>query len=86
MHCLPIFLCRPHCSGKTSIIKNLLKDGLILERGCEIGKELFYRRRLDTATQGKQFEREITRMEIARDEKYAKTGGVWEWNPGIPGI
>lgn len=85
MRTLPIFLCGPHCSGKTSIINNLIKDGLISERGCEIGKELFYQRHLDTAVQGERFEREITQMEIARDEKYARTGGIVgieSWHPG----
>lgn len=85
MDILPIFLCGPHCSGKTSILKELHREGVISEVGTEIGKELFYQHHIDTASQGEEFEKKITQMEIMRDEKYAKNGGVIgieSWHPG----
>lgn len=82
---LPIFFCGPHCSGKTSILKDLHKEGLLSEIGLEIGKELFYQRHIDTASQGEEFEKEITQMEIKRDVEYAKrrgTIGIESWHSG----
>ena len=79
------FFCGPHCSGKTSIIKNLLSDGLILERGSEIGKDLFYQRNIAPAQQGEEFELEITLKELMRDRKIAQKGniiGIESWHPG----
>ena len=85
MDILPIFLCGPRCCGKTSMLKDLHREGLISEGGLEIGKELFYQRHIDTASQGEEFEKEITQMEIMRDEEYARKGGVIgieSWHPG----
>ncbi len=85
MSSLPIFLCGPHCSGKTSIIKDLFKDNLTDEVGLEIGKELFYRHHLVTATQGAEFEIDVTQKEIQRDIEYLKkncTIGIESWHPG----
>lgn len=86
MDCLtPFFLCGSHCSGKTTILKDLYEEGVICERGSEIGKDLFYQRHIDTASQGEAFEIEITEMEIVRDKDYVKKHGVIgieSWHPG----
>ncbi len=36
-----LFLCGPHCSGKTTILKKLLSEKRIDYFGHEIGKEFF---------------------------------------------
>lgn len=79
------FICGPHCSGKTSILKDLYREGVITERGSEIGKDLFYQRNIDTASQSEKFEIEITKMEMKRDIEYSdKEGiiGIESWHPG----
>ena len=79
------FLCGPHCSGKTTILKQLYREGIISIRGSEIGKELFYQRNLTTAIQGAEYEFEVTQLELERDLTYfQKEGfiGVESWHPG----
>ena len=85
MGIVPVFFCGPHCGGKTSILRDLYKEGIISEYGSEIGKDLFYQRHIDTALQGEDFEKEITNMEISRDNEYSRKQGVIgieSWHPG----
>ena len=79
------FFCGPHCCGKTSILTKLKLEGIISERGTEIGKDLFYSRHFETSSQNSSFEIEICRRELQRDITYAgKTGiiGIETWHPG----
>ena len=79
------FLCGSHSSGKTTMLSLLLSEGILNERGTEIGVELFYQRQLDTASQDERFEAEVTDLELARDNVYANyTGviGIESWHPG----
>lgn len=80
-----LFLCGPHCSGKTTILKDFEARGLIGFRGSEIGKDLYYERRLDTAAQGVGFEEEVLDREIIRDLQIASSpllAAVETWHPG----
>lgn len=82
---VPFYVCGAHCSGKTSILKDLYQEGVISERGSEIGKDIYYQRGIDTASQGEKFEIEITEMEVARDKEYMEKEGVIgieSWHPG----
>jgi hypothetical protein len=82
------FICGPHCSGKTSIIKRLKESGLISFAGGEIGKQFYYARKangFDTAQQGVVFEHEIMQAELRRDKELLSGGGrsvVETWHPG----
>lgn len=79
------FLCGPHTSGKTSILKRLVEDGILSTWGSEIGKELFYERRFSTAEQDENFEFEVTMKELTRDFIYRRKGltvGIETWHPG----
>lgn len=79
------FLCGPHCSGKTSILKKLYDEGILNSIGSEIGKDLFYQRHFQTALQNKEYEYEVTNLEIARDHKFVDTKGligIETWHPG----
>ncbi|MCP8970944.1 hypothetical protein [Ectobacillus ponti] len=79
------FICGPHCSGKTSILKALHQRGDISMRGSEIGKDLYYARKFQTAAQGHTFEMEVANCELRRDIAYVSTEGVVgveTWHPG----
>ena len=81
-----IFFCGPHCSGKTTILKTLYKEGLLNSWKFEIGKDLFYKRRLKTEIQDANFEFEVSELELKRDLEIAEneTGlvGIETWHPG----
>lgn len=81
-----IFVCGPHCGGKTSILKELYSRGIIESRGSEIGKDLYYKRRFQTEAQNHDFEIEVATRELDRDIHYYSnvTGliGVETWHPG----
>lgn len=79
------FICGPHCSGKTSIINRLYEDGIISYAGDEIGKKLYYARRLITDKQNSDFELEVSQMELERDESLDtknKICCIETWHPG----
>ena len=80
-----MFICGPHASGKTSILKILERDKIITGCGYEIGKELFYRENFIPHERDEDFEIMITRLELERDSLFAKTPGVCAsetWHPG----
>lgn len=80
-----IFFCGPHCSGKSSLLESLYKEGWFSFLGKEIGKELFYQRKFSTEEQDEQFEFEVSSEELKRDAKYAKMRGligIETWHPG----
>jgi len=80
-----IFVCGPHCSGKTSLLEILEREGLIDRRGPEIGKELYYRRRFSPDARPEAFELEVARRELARDLAYQRLPGILgveTWHPG----
>lgn len=80
-----IYICGPHCSGKSSILKKLYEDKILTEWGPEIGKELYYQRRLDTEAQGEKFELEVSALEQERDRDYLNKNeviGIETWHPG----
>ena len=80
-----IFFCGPHCSGKTSILKALHQSNFISYYGLEIGKDLFYKRKLNTASQGEEYELEVTSLELERDFLIAPMKGIIgieTWHPG----
>lgn len=80
-----VFFCGPHCSGKTSILKALRQSNFISCRGSEIGKDLFYQRRLNTASQGEEYELEVTGLELERDFSLVPVRGIVgieTWHPG----
>lgn len=79
------FLCGPHCSGKTSILEKLHDEGIIEYRATEIGKDLYYQRKLVTSAQDEEFEFEVTRLELDRDKDIYlsdKHVGIETWHPG----
>jgi len=83
--CTPFFICGPHCSGKTSLLQTLKREGVLTQWGAEIGKELFYQRKFATEQQDAAFELEVTELELARDATYmAGDGlvGIETWHPG----
>jgi len=79
------FVCGPHCCGKTTILETLDAEGLVDFRGAEIGKELYYERRFQPASQDRDFEVEVARKELERDGALAGREGVQgveTWHPG----
>ena len=80
-----VFVCGPHCSGKTSILKALQNKGDIILRGSEIGKDLYYERKFLTESQNHDFEIEVATREFERDLYYTNLEGfigVETWHPG----
>lgn len=80
-----IFFCGPHTAGKTTILKTLKAENFFVEIGLEIGKELYYKRKLVTSEQGADFEFEVTNLELERDKKFLHTAGlvgVESWHVG----
>jgi len=81
------FICGPHCSGKTSIIRDLGKEIPFLTTGHEIGKEFYYKRKaagFSTDGAGEEFEYEVANAELARD--HGLSSGSYAlmetWHPG----
>ena len=62
------FVCGPHCTGKTTILKNLKARKIIDFNGSEIGKDLYYSRKFQVDGQLDDFEQEVAKLEIARDK------------------
>lgn len=80
-----VFVCGPHCSGKTSLLESLRSRGEIVQRGSEIGKDLYYERKFQTESQNHDFEIEVANRELERDLSYSKMQGmigVETWHPG----
>lgn len=80
-----IFICGPHASGKTSILRALERDNVITGCGYEIGKEIFYRDKGIPDKRDEAFEVELTKMELERDMYFANLPGVSvseTWHPG----
>lgn len=80
-----IFFCGGHCAGKTSLLKTLTKEHVLDDWAFEIGKDLFYKRKLETATQGEAFEMEVSRLELERDLRLNNSEGligIETWHPG----
>lgn len=80
-----IFICGAHCAGKTSLLKALTEKHVLDRWEFEIGKDLFYKRKLKTATQGKAFELEVSNLELERDFALLKAEGligIETWHPG----
>ena len=80
-----MFICGPHASGKTSILRALERDNIITGCGYEIGKEIFYRDKGIPDKRDEAFEVELTRMELERDINFASLPGVSvseTWHPG----
>jgi nicotinamide riboside kinase len=80
-----VFVCGPHSAGKTTIISRLKANGVVSISGDEIGKRLFYERRLQPETQGPEFEHEVINQELARDAALENIDGikiVETWHPG----
>lgn len=80
-----IFLCGAHCAGKTSILKELTRMHVLDGREFEIGKDLFYKRKLETATQDEAFELEVSVRELERDNRLVQAAGligIETWHPG----
>lgn len=80
-----MFICGPHASGKTSILRILERDHVITGCGYEIGKELFYRENFIPDQRDEAFEVMITELELKRDAEFANLPGVSAsetWHPG----
>ncbi|MBQ6919341.1 MAG: ATP-binding protein [Synergistaceae bacterium] len=80
-----MFICGPHASGKTSILRALERDNVITGCGYEIGKELFYQDNFDPDKRDEAFEVGLTKMELQRDIKFSNLPGVSvseTWHPG----
>ena len=80
-----MFVCGPHCSGKTSLLKELYSRGFIGLRGSEIGKDLYYERKFHTENQSYEFEIEVASRELQRDRSFSTMEGfigVETWHPG----
>lgn len=80
-----MFICGPHASGKTSILRALERDNIITGCGYEIGKEIFYRDKGIPDKRDEAFEVELTKMELERDIYFANLPGVSmseTWHPG----
>ena len=80
-----LFFCGPHCSGKSTLLTTFQREGFFSQRGSEIGKDLYYRRHLQTAKQDEAFEFEVSELELARDRSYLNAIGVVgieSWHPG----
>ena len=80
------FICGIHTSGKTTILKRLEDEKIITFRGSEIGKELYYERKVFTEDFNEDFEKEISILELERDFKIQKEQnklvGIETWHPG----
>lgn len=82
------YICGPHCSGKTTIINRLKRDGITVFAGSEIGKDFYYERKkngFETALVNKEFEYEVANAEISRDIIMSESEGlnvVETWHPG----
>ena len=80
-----MFICGPHASGKTSILRALERDNVITGCGYEIGKEIFYRDKGQPDARDEDFEVALTKMELERDMKFREMPGVSvseTWHPG----
>ncbi len=80
-----VFLCGPHCSGKSSILQALYGESVLSAWGAEIGKELYYQHHFDTENRNQNFEFEVSRRELERDREYAQVQGIIgieTWHPG----
>ena len=80
-----MFICGPHASGKTTILRALERDNVITGCGYEIGKELFYKHKYIPDQRDEAFEIDLTKMELERDLKFSKMPGVSiseTWHPG----
>lgn len=81
-----IFICGIHCSGKTTLLKNLKENSNITFYGNEIGKDLFYQRKFQPDEQNIKFELEVTTKELERDKRildeYTGSVAVESWHPG----
>lgn len=80
-----VFVCGPHGSGKSTILKSLYERGVISQCELEIGKELYYKKQFKTEEQGYEFEKKVTEMELERDlSLVGREGniGVETWHPG----
>ena len=80
-----IFVCGAHCAGKTSLLKTLTQEHVLDSWEFEIGKDLFYKRKLETAIQGEAFELEVTQRELKRDADLVNSAGligIETWHPG----
>lgn len=80
-----MFICGPHASGKTSILRALERGNIITGCGYEIGKEIFYKDKGIPDQRDEAFEVELTRMELERDMNFANLPGVSmseTWHPG----
>ena len=80
-----MFICGPHASGKTSVLRALERDNVITGCGYEIGKEIFYRDKGIPDKRDEAFEIELTKMELERDMIFAGLHGVSmseTWHPG----
>lgn len=81
------FICGPHCSGKTSIIRDLGKEFPALITGHEIGKEFYYKRKaagFSTDSAGEKFEFEVADAELSRDHglSVGSHALMETWHPG----
>lgn len=83
---LLIYLCGPHTSGKTTILKYLQNNHLVEYTGEEIGKSLYYSRSFSPEKQDDGFESEVTRLELERDRfihhNGFQTAVVESWHTG----
>ena len=80
-----VFFCGPHTCGKTTILKTLKNEGFFKEIGSEIGKDIYYIRKLVTSEQSEDFEWEVTNLELERDKKFLNISGlvgIETWHPG----
>ena len=80
-----VFLCGPHTTGKTTILRTLKAENFFQEIGSEIGKDLYYERKLVTSTQDENFEWEVCNLELERDKKFSQIPGligIETWHPG----
>ena len=80
-----MFICGPHASGKTSILRALERDNVITGCGYEIGKEIFYQDKGIPDQRDENFEIALTKMELERDMKFLNMPGVSiseTWHPG----
>lgn len=80
-----IFVCGIHSCGKTTLLQYLKQNAHVSFKGTEIGKDLFYQRKLHPEDQDVAFELEIARRELERDNTIMGKNGVVaveSWHPG----
>ena len=80
-----VFFCGPHTCGKTTILRTLKNEGFFQEIGSEIGKDIYYVRKIVTGEQGEDFEWEVTNLELERDKNFLNISGlvgIETWHPG----